>query len=210
MSPVRGTFASAAARAFASSGNSVTFPVAGAFTWTVPSNVTLITATVIGAGGNPGAQSTGAVGGGGGGAGAVRVSKTVTPGTVVNINVDNYLYPYGTSRVYISSGVDVAEGLSGGTGGNASPGVNGTAGVAGSYNVINWTLLDSTTGYDGNIYATGEGGYFPYGSYGTSLKFYGFNGVASVSGATGVGAGGSSSLGSGNTNAGNGVVRIEW
>ena len=166
----------------------VEFSVGGAtYSWTVPSNVYLIRATVIGAGGAGGAsrRELKQFGGGGGGSGGQRTSTLgVTPGEILTIKVGGGAAGVsgGSSGIY-KGGAALLVATGGSKGGDAysasgsnvvgtNDGQPGQGGAGGSPNGVPGTpglvcANDQDIGYGLGVAAGGWGGSLSNAAYGS-------------------------------------------
>jgi len=200
----------------------IEYIIPGSYTFTVPSGVSSIRATLVGGGGGGGggAISGGGIGGGGGGsAGAIRGTLPVQANNTISVSVAPRggpngagADPGGTST--LTSGSNVLSAAGGGPGQAASQstgGPGGTTSVSG-----NWTVLSTSNGLPGENGTSTFGG-----AGGNRTAFFGVSGSGAprdtVSGgtaapATGFGAGGAGSYDSLDQRgaASQGYVLIEW
>lgn len=172
-----------AAQSFTSSG-----------TFTIPSGVTAVKVTIVGAGG--GGQSSGCIGigsGGGAGGAAIKYLSSLTPGNTISVTVGTG----GASAPYPSTG---------GTGGSSS--------IASGTQTI--TTVTASGGTGGTTSGGGTGGSVTAGS--PTLSINGGSGNGIVGASSGTNAGGSSIFGGGGYGAGgdtassgkSGLVLFEW
>jgi hypothetical protein len=181
-------------------------------TFNVPTGVTAVFVTVIGAGGNGGANAGSCPffpGGGGGAGGYVADYVAVTPGGTASVTVGTN----GGSRTSSFAGGTTLTASGGNNGGNASNSVgsgnSGTSATASYLGLTYYTVgnvrFPNVSGYyeSGNISFTGQQGYDKGQVYGHG---YGAGGAFPNSAALGYGAGGGAGSGAG----GNGLVVVEW
>ncbi|HDL6888392.1 TPA: hypothetical protein PXL93_004401 [Yersinia enterocolitica] len=155
----------------------VSYLTAGAFTFTVPAEVTRIRARVVGGGGGAGGSAAAKSGGGGGAGGYSEDWITVTAGQVLSITV----------------------------GANGAGGTTGNAGTAGSVSSVSGYLSASGGAYgDAGGGGTGAGGFGGAGT-GGSINTVGSDGTDGATTATvGSGIGGGSVLGGSTRSGGTG------
>lgn len=204
-------------------------------TWIVPTGVSIVEVTVVGAGGNGGINGSG----GGGGGGYASGSFTVSPGATYNITVGtggstvatsvsglSIMATPGVSAVYSSSAIGGLGGVgsggsvnfTGGKGGNGTytyfgGGGGGAAGPSG-----NGSVGESTPPWAGVcLYPGGAGGVSGGSPAGDGGKGAGFTDVscsATNPATTGLNYGGGGGGGNGNgglpSNGAGGYVRISW
>ncbi|HDL7013737.1 TPA: hypothetical protein PXM26_002071 [Yersinia enterocolitica] len=155
----------------------VSYLTAGAFTFTVPAEVTRIRARVVGGGGGAGGSAAAKSGGGGGAGGYSEDWITVTAGQVLSITV----------------------------GANGAGGTTGNAGTAGSVSSVSGYLSASGGAFgDAGGAGTGAGGFGGAGT-GGSINTVGSDGTDGATTATvGSGVGGGSVLGGSTRSGGTG------
>ncbi|WP_417452456.1 FG-GAP repeat domain-containing protein [Kiloniella sp.] len=209
------------------------YTIAGAHNWTVPSDVTAVRVTLVGAGGSGGQNGTwfgsGSFipggGGGGGGAGAV-VQKilAVAPGDVIPVTIGAgaeasiYVHPVvgkntdGTSGQQSTFGslLTAAPGMGGG-GGYSQHQSSGAGGAAGAGAVASGGELININGQDGTVGdpSSTAGGTYLYGNGGNGGEGYLLEGTSCGAG----GAGPAKKAGHGQNPSmpgSDGCVLIEW
>jgi len=181
-------------------------------TFTIPSGVTAIKATVIGGGGAGGSQggNYGSAGGGGAGGLAISYLTGLTPGNTLSVTVgaaaSTSSVASGTQSI---STITATGGGSGGVG-TGNGGGSGGAGGAASGGTINCTggAGVSAAGSTGIIFVSGSGANSIFGGGGTSSANNGTNGGAA--GAFGAGGGGGNGYGASGGAGYQGVVIFEW
>ena len=197
------------------------FTATGSSTFTVPTGITQIKVTIVGAGGAGGGGSTAASnsGGSGGGAGGVAIKwlTGLTPGNTISVTV-------GTGGTGVAGGTGNSGGNSSiasgtqtittvtanGGGGGAVNAFGGTGGSTtnGDLNFMGAVGLQTFTNNSGNNGSAGASSMFGAGGNGVSGGTNGNNGGTVGSG--GGGAGGAAASTKTGGNGANGIVIFEW
>jgi hypothetical protein len=201
-------------------------------TFTIPTGVTALKITVVGAGGGGGggANGVGPSGSGGGGGTAIKYLTGVTPGNTLSVAIGalgagggSFTSGGAGGNSTVSSGTQIITSIVGNGGGGGVTGISGAPGAGGSfsgqtigvvggsppYGTINTSSIQCNTYY---YSLTSAGGNSLMGSGGTALSNFSTGITWAGTNAYGYGGGGSGSGGS--TYSGGsgtqGIVIFEW
>lgn len=185
------------------------FPSSGTFT--IPTGVSAVKVTVVGAGGAGCGSTTGTVGGGGGGGGtAIKWLTGLTPGNTITVTVGtggtgvSNAAGNGGSNSSISSGTQTITTVTAGAGSGSTNGKTAGSGGTCTNGDINIAGCDGTFGIAGTCGGTGGSSTLGGGARG-AFSFTGLNAVA-----FGGGGGGSEGATFAGGNGANGIVVFEW